>query len=189
MTPQKSSPARECRVERPPAVQGHAGGMTDPALWRGEAVTEGEDTERTCHLPPPPSCLRHATSPWRGRIVTDVPTTQRVEQCRTTLDSSPHSTTGTRLPAGSPVVHPSKTAGATDLPRLNVLPRRGQEFDDRSASWRAGLPPFTGAFPIDGQPRRGFPLRFVTGRVASCGTLKTWRMAWIVLKRPRPLPS
>ena len=35
--------------------------------WRGEAVTEGEDTEPRCRLPPPPSCLRHATSPWRGR--------------------------------------------------------------------------------------------------------------------------
>ena len=160
--------------------------------WRREAVTEGEDTEQTCRLPSPPSCLRHATSPWRGEEFLPNSRTsnhRRVERCRTSLDSAPHSTRGTRLPVGSPVAHPSKTAGAVDLPRLNVLPRRGQEFDDRFASLRAGLPPFAGAFPIDGQPRRGFPLRFVTGRVASCGTLKTWRMAWIVLKRPRPLPS
>ncbi|MBI0529931.1 hypothetical protein D9602_01010 [Sphingomonas sp. TX0522] len=36
-----------------------------------KAVTEGADRNvphnEALPLPPPPSCLRHATSPWRGR--------------------------------------------------------------------------------------------------------------------------
>ncbi len=93
--------------------------------------------------------------------------------------------------------HPAFASGSVqdsrcrEYARLNLLPRRGLGFH------RLGrlCPPVCRGFvrvgshaPIAGHPGGCFTVRFVTGR-AACGASRMWRMAWIVIKRPRPSPN
>ena len=75
--PPQSGPRNKSGVTammRKPIEPHYPGHMRSPCPQgaRGQAVTEGERHRRRC-LPPPPSCLRHATSPWRGRTYSKPP--------------------------------------------------------------------------------------------------------------------